>query len=215
MSSSDARWEPASGRFVALAVTGGIACGKSEAGRIMGAHGVAVCDTDELAREVVRPGSETLRQVVGHFGADVLGPDGALNRAVLAERVFGDERERHVLNGLLHPPIRRLWTGWLAGRRREQVWAAVQIPLLFEVDETRGWDAIICVSAPEERVLERLRARGLSGQEARARIAAQWPVKKKEEQSDFVIENDGSLSTLEQRTVGVLQAIQKEIEHHG
>ncbi|MDD2236711.1 MAG: dephospho-CoA kinase [Kiritimatiellae bacterium] len=193
-----------------LAVTGGIGCGKSELGRILERHGVAVCDTDVLARDLVVPGGPVLKRLEAHFGAHILQADGSLRREVLAETVFNRKEELDFLNALMHPEIRRRVQDWLSEAHSESGMVAVIIPLLFETEDTAGWDAILCVSAPEGMVRERLVDRGYAQEQITARMQAQMALSRKEAASDYVIVNDGTRRELEQKTEDVLKAIQKE-----
>lgn len=193
-----------------LAVTGGIGCGKSELGHILERHGVAVCDTDVLAREVVTPGSSVMKRLEEHFGSRILQADGSLRRDVLAETVFNRKEDLDFLNVVMHPEIRRRVQDWLSVVRPESGMAAVIIPLLFETEDTAGWDAILCVSAPEETVRERLADRGYTPEQVTARMGAQMALNRKEAASDYVIVNDGTRRELEQKMENVLKAIQKE-----
>jgi len=111
------------------------------------------------------------------------------------------------LNSIVHPRIRDVWVTWMDTRRQRNETAALLIPLLFESRATWSWDGIVCVSAPETDVLQRLRKRGLSTTEAKQRIAAQLPLAEKENQSDFIITNDKSLTQLEARTRYVLEQL--------
>lgn len=197
-----------------LAVTGGIGCGKSEVARILQRCGVDVCDTDQLARDLVMPGTPVQQQLVHRFGAEILRTDGTLNREMMAKRVFNDRAAREILESVMHPEIRRQVTAWLEKPREVTAWVAVIIPLLFETGDTAGWDAIICVSAPEAIVRERLLRRGYSQEDISARILAQMELHRKEAGSDYVIMNDGTLRDLEQKTELVLATIRKETEDH-
>ncbi len=193
-----------------LAITGGIGCGKSEVGRILAQYGVEVCDTDELARELVTPGSPVLLRLTEHFGRHIVRDDGSLCREMLAEIVFHDCKARRFLNAVMHPEIKRLMTLWLDRPRCGVDLIAVIIPLLFETGDTEGWDAIICVSSPEEIVRKRLLSRGYSQGETSARIRSQMELHRKEAAADYVIINDGTRHELEQKTEDVLKAIRKE-----
>ncbi len=199
---------------VRVAVTGGIGCGKSEVARILQQCGVDVCDTDQLARDLVEPGAPALQKLVSRFGTEILRDDGTLNREAMAKQVFNDCGAREFLESVMHPEIRRQVTAWLEKPREGMGWVAVIIPLLFETGDTAGWDAIICVSAPESIVHERLLRRGYSPEDILARIRAQMELSRKEAGSDYVIINDGTLRDLEQKTELVLATIRKETDDH-
>ncbi|MBP7275450.1 MAG: dephospho-CoA kinase [Kiritimatiellae bacterium] len=181
------------GRMRRIALTGGIACGKSLAGRALRAEGIPVCDADDLAHAAMQPGTATHRGVVRAFGKDILDGQGRIDRAHLGRIVFSDDRQRARLNAIVHPAVRRAYERWLRERRQagDRV-AVVIIPLLFEAGMERGWDEIICVISPRDQIIRRLRARGLSQRAAIARIRAQWPLRKKARQSTHLWINDGS-----------------------
>ena len=184
------------GRGRVFAVTGGIACGKSELGRLLAGLGVMVADADEMARRLMAPGTELEAAVIGHFGPGVRGADGSLDRARLAERIFGDASARADLNALVHPPVLAELARWRAGRRAAGGLAAALVPLLYEAGAEQGWDGVVCVAAGPATVRERLRRRGLGEAEAEARIAAQWPLEEKARRADRVVRNDGDLDSL-------------------
>jgi len=182
-------------RYPAIGITGGIGCGKSEVGRLLAERGVAVLDADEVARRQLEPGTPVHAALRRRYGAPVQAPDGTLDRAWLARRVFGDAAEREALNALVHPPVLGAIRTWVA-ERRAQGPVAVQVPLLFEVGLVDPWDAVVCVAADAAVVQQRLRARGWSDEEARQRLAAQWPLEEKMRRADYVIWNNGSLAEL-------------------
>lgn len=188
----------------AIGLTGGIACGKSEVSRCLESEGVAILDTDHVAHEAMAPGEICYARVVEAFGSDMVDENGMINRGRLGKRVFDNAKERALLNRLVHPEVKRRWREWVRRGRDQDRIMAVLIPLLFEAGQDEGWDAIVCVSAQEEIVLQRLADRGLTPGDARKRLAAQWPLSKKEERSDFVIRNDGSLEELKKTTKQML-----------
>jgi dephospho-CoA kinase len=194
-------------RRVEVGLTGGIACGKSEAAGILADHGVPVLDTDEVARDLLVKGHPVSKSVVDAFGRGILAPDGSIDRAVLGERVFRDGAERERLNAIVHPAVRTHWGSWLAERRTRGEPGVVVIPLLFEVGATEGWTAVVCVTAREEIVLARLRRRGLSPEQSRLRIAAQMPVAEKAARADIVIENNGTRRELRARVLTMWRTV--------
>jgi dephospho-CoA kinase len=184
-----------------LGITGGIACGKSEVGRILGEMGFAVCDADRVAHDLMRKGTLVYRRIVERFGTRILSDDGEISRPILGEAVFENPTKLETLNRLIHPAIREHLEGWLAGKRHQDKNAAILLPLLFESGmETLGFDAVVCVSSSERQVLHRLEKRGLQREEARARIRSQMPMEEKERRSDHVVLNIGTLAELEQST---------------
>lgn len=204
----------AGARGLAIALTGGIACGKSTVGRFLEKQGAALLDTDEVAHELLKRGP-VRDQVVRRFGKEMLDEAGAVDRAKLGRLVFADDEARLALNELTHPAVMtevRRWLKETTGAGRD---AAVVIPLLFEIGATDGWDAIVCVDADERIARERMRSRGLAEADARKRMAAQWPVAEKAKRSDFVITNNTDLRTLESKTAEVYRKIlEKEKKAH-
>jgi len=196
---------------IILALTGGIACGKSEAGRILAKEGFSVLDTDILAHEVMTAGSPVFEKVLERFGTSIVGTDGEIDRAELGKIVFGDPPAREAINRLVHPAVIEAAEKWEKSRVGD---AAVLIPLLFEAGWTTGWDAIICISADEQCVFQRLEKRGLSEEDARKRIAAQMPLREKEKRSDFILKNNETLDALRNETLAVLDAIRSRGNDH-
>ena len=197
-------------RRVEVALTGGIACGKSAAAAVLESAGVAVLDTDRVAHEVMAPGEPVYAAVVEAFGREILAPQGAIDRAVLGEKVFRSEEARAVLNALVHPAVRRRWRAWVAERRAADESCVVAIPLLFEAGVAAGWTAIVCVTAEDAVARERLRARGWTDAQARRRIAAQMPVEEKAARSDYVIANDGTLEDLKRKVLRTWREIRQQ-----
>ncbi len=182
-----------------LGVTGGIASGKSTVTRTFQALGAAVVSADELAREAVKPGTAALVQLVERFGAQVLHPDGTLNRQALGRLIFADDRAREDLNRITHPAIAALAEQRLAELRHGgHPLVVYEAPLLFEAGAEQRVDAVLTVTVDERVQLERLIARdGISEAEARSRIAAQMPQAEKAARADYVIDNSGPLATTE------------------
>lgn len=177
-----------------LGLTGGIASGKSLVAEAFRSLGALVLSADELAREVVRPESETLSRLVDQFGREILQADGSLDRKVLAERVFADARAREALNRITHPAIAALAEKRLQELAQQGAPLVVyEAPLLFEAGAEKRVDAVLTVRIDERLQCERLMRRdSLSEAQARARIAAQIPQAEKVSRSDYVLENSGS-----------------------
>ena len=190
-------------------VTGGFAAGKSTVVRLFRERGVPVVEADDLAREVVEPGTPGLRKVVEAFGEDVLDSAGALDRKKLGKRVFSDPGSRAKLEGLLHPLIRELAKKRLSElEARGEPLAGYEAPLLVEVGLASELRPLVVVSADEATQIERARGRdGFDEAATRARIRAQMPLAEKRALADYVIENKGSLEHLERETERVLDAI--------
>ncbi|ODS63098.1 MAG: dephospho-CoA kinase [Arenimonas sp. SCN 70-307] len=182
-----------------VAVTGGVASGKSEATREFERLGITVADADVAARAVVEPGQPTLAAVVAHFGAGVLGPDGRIDRAAMRQHVFNDPPARTALEGLLHPPIR----AWLraACEAATSPYVVVAIPLLAEGGGRAAYPwlgRILVVDVPGAVQLARLQARdGVDAALAARMVAAQASRAQRLALADDVIINDGGLFELQ------------------
>lgn len=193
-----------------VGLTGGIGAGKSEVSRLLAAHGAVVIDADALAREVVAPGSEGLAAVVEQFGADVLGPDGSLDRAAMAARVFTDPTARARLEAIVHPRVRALAAAREAAAVAADPSAVVvhDVPLLVETGQRDGYDLLLVVDVPTQVQVDRLvRARGMREAEARARIAAQASREQRLAAADVVLDNSGNLDDLARRVGDVWEAV--------
>jgi dephospho-CoA kinase len=205
-----------------VGLTGNIAAGKSTVADLWVARGAALVDADRLARRAVAPGSDGLRRVVEAFGEEIVGSDGALDRAALGRRVFADPAARERLEAIVHPEVARLRP--LAEREALERAAAAalpagsaadatgprsadpagtpaiavhDIPLLFEAGLEDEVDLVVLVHAPAAARRERLiRDRGMDAAEADDRIEAQMPSEEKIRRADIVIENDGDLAAL-------------------
>jgi dephospho-CoA kinase len=178
-----------------LGVTGGVGMGKSTCSDLLRQRGVAVIDTDQLARQIVEPGQPALAEVRDVFGAELLDDAGRLRRDLMAQRVFSDPVARQKLEAILHPRIRKLWQAQVKEWRMWQLpLGVVIIPLLFETHAQTEFDAVICVACSAETQLARLRARGWPDQQIQQRIAAQWPVDQKIAKANYVIWTEGSLA---------------------
>lgn len=202
-------------RFVAVGVTGGPGCGKSAVAAVLAGLGVPVLDADDLARAATAPGTATLRAIAGRFGSDCLRPDGSLDRARLAARVFGDPEERKALEALVHPEVRRRMTAWKEEQRQAARPCAGVIPLLYETGGEKAWDTILCIAADEETATRRLRQRGWDDAMIAARRAAQWPLERKVRAADHVIWNNGTLAQLESAVRKTWNEILEKESRHG
>ena len=188
-----------------VALTGGIATGKSHVRAHFGRLGVPTIDSDQLARDAVAPGSRGLNAIVDYFGKDVLDRSGGLDRKKTGRRVFADEGARKALEAIVHPEVRRLTDAWfesLSGTRH--VYAIADIPLLYEVGRDSDFDLVIVVACEPELQLRRLMKRdGLSETDARQRIETQMPIADKVVRADRVIRTDAGFEDTD-RQVGEL-----------
>ncbi|MFD0205283.1 MULTISPECIES: dephospho-CoA kinase [Saccharothrix] len=174
-----------------VGLSGGIGSGKSTVAGRLAEHGAVVIDADRLAREVVEPGTDGLREVVAAFGAEVLGPDGALNRPALAAKVFGDEQALATLNGITHPRIAAR-TGELIAAAPEDAIVVHDVPLLVEKDMAPLYHLVVIVHADLDQRLVRLRDRGVAEEDARRRIAAQADDERRRAVADVWLDNSGT-----------------------
>jgi dephospho-CoA kinase len=187
-----------------VGLTGGIASGKSTVAGVFMALGIPVIDADQLAREVVAPGSEGLSEIVATFGADVLLEDGSLDRKALAARVFHDEALRQKLNAITHPRIGRLSAARIAAVDANAPYVLYEAPLLVESGLHKTMRALIVVALDPALQVVRVQQRDqMSEREATARIEAQAPLEQKLAVADYVIDNRGELSALQERVAEV------------
>jgi dephospho-CoA kinase len=181
---------------IRVGLTGGIGSGKSEVARLLAERGAVVIDADRVAREVVAPGTPGLARVAEEFGPEVIGPDGGLDRAVLAGRVFTDPAARARLNQIVHPLIAAR-TAELAAAAPPGAVLVHDVPLLAENKLAGAFDLVLVVEAPVEIRLRRLeQARGMAGADARARMSVQASDAQRRAIADVVIENSGDLADL-------------------
>ena len=173
-----------------VGLTGGIASGKSYVASLLGELGASTVDADQVAREVVVPGSTGLVQVVGAFGFEILLPSGELDRAKLVEIVFADAEKRIELEKILHPLIKARTTQLISEQPSDIVVYAV--PLLVEANVDYSFDTIITVEAGVENQVSRLMtSRQMSESDARARIGAQTTSSDRAARANFVIDSSG------------------------
>jgi dephospho-CoA kinase len=188
--------------FLLIALTGGIASGKTAVAELFAQLGVPVLDTDQIARDVVAPGMPALDQLVTEFGPEILDPQGRLDRARMRERVFGDPAQRRKLEAITHPAIRAELARRSAAAGGE--YQVHVIPLLVETGRAEIYDRVLVVDCPEQTQIERLMARDSSSREQAAEIlAAQASREQRLNSADDVIENTGTLADL-QRCVQIL-----------
>jgi dephospho-CoA kinase len=179
-----------------VGLTGGIGSGKSTVAVLLTDRGAIVIDADAIAREVVEPGTPALAALVERFGADILRPDGSLDRPALGRKAFVDEESRQALEAITHPAIGAEFLRRVADAPQGAV-VVHDVPLL--VESTRGFDygAVIVVEAPREVRLERLEARGVPRADAEARMAAQATDEERRKVATWVVDNRGDLAALE------------------
>jgi len=182
-----------------VGLTGGIGAGKSEVSKSLAAQGAVVIDADLIAREVVAPGTDGLAAVIAAFGPDVLGSDGTLDRVRLGDIVFADQEKLAILNSIVHPRV--------GARMRELEESAGpgsvvvhDVPLIAENGLASAYDLVVVVDVPPRTQLDRLiRLRGMSREQAQARMAAQASREQRLAIADIVVDNSGSLAELDRQ----------------
>lgn len=192
-----------------IGLTGGIATGKSAVSEIIRSRGFSVIDADNVAREVVAPHSEGLKQLLNRFGPGFLLPDGSLDRRKLGQSVFANPADLRDLEMILHPLIQsrvRELKELLIATKVEL--AFYDVPLLFEKKMESQFDGIVVVWCRPEQQLERLRARDQVGQsDAELRVRAQIPILDKVKKANWSIDNTGNREALDQEVDRVLRQI--------
>ncbi|WP_370411814.1 dephospho-CoA kinase [Streptomyces fradiae] len=180
-----------------VGLTGGIGAGKSEVSRLLVSYGAVLIDADRIAREVVEPGTPGLAAVVAEFGEGVLTPEGTLDRPGLGAIVFNDPERLAALNAIVHPLVGAR-SAELEGRAGPDDVVIHDVPLLTENGLAPLYDLVVVVDAAPETQLDRLvRLRGMTEDEARARMAAQATRAQRRAVADLLIDNDGPLEALE------------------
>jgi dephospho-CoA kinase len=174
-----------------IGLTGGIGSGKSTVSGLLAERGAVVVDADRIAREVVEPGSPGLAAVVEAFGPQVLTPDGALDRPALAAVVFADPEARARLDGIVHPLVRHRTAELVAAAPADAV-VVNDVPLLVETGQAASYDLVLVVEADPETRVARLVQRGLTADDARARIAVQATDEQRRAIADVVLDNSGT-----------------------
>jgi dephospho-CoA kinase len=194
-----------------IALTGGIATGKSYVATRLRETGVPVVDADVLAREAVLPGSPGLQAVVARFGPAVLAANGTLDRAALAEVVFRDERARRDLEAIIHPAVREGIERFFRAQPPEVRLAVADIPLVYETGRASDFDAIIVAACPREVQIQRVMARdGASREQAERRVGAQLPIDEKARRADFVIDTGGSHEATDRSVERLIAALRAQ-----
>lgn len=194
-----------------LALTGGIGSGKSTVAKLFAQRGAIIIDADAISRSLMEPGQPVLAQVVETFGQHLLDAQGHLDRQALADIVFADENARQQLNAIVHPAVRH--------ESKRQLDAAIaadpehavviqDIPLLVETGQAQKFDGVIVVFTDQEIRLERLvTSRGMSANDAQARIAAQASDEQRRAVADWIIDNSGTLEATEDQVDVVWQEL--------
>jgi dephospho-CoA kinase len=179
-----------------IGLTGGIAAGKSTVAKRWVEHGAIEIDADSLARDVVQPGSDGLRQVVQAFGESIIEDSGELNRKALAKLIFESDEKRLLLNSILHPLIRQLAAEQLKKFDDDAI-VIYNVPLLVEAEVDHEFNLVVTVEAPEDEQIKRLvQTRGQSESEAKNRIAAQAKPIERAARADRILNSNQDINLL-------------------
>lgn len=193
-----------------VGLTGSIAVGKSYICEVLRELGALVLDADRTAREVVEPGTVGLRRIVEHFGAEVLQPNGELDRARLGAIVFADERRRQLLNQVVHPLVIEAQNDWLTEceRANSHKITVIDAALMIESGSYQRFNKIIVVWCEPEIQLQRLVSRdNLSEAEALQRINAQMPQEEKRRYADFLIDTSAGFVSARAQTIEIFERL--------
>ena len=192
-----------------IALTGGIACGKSLFAKFLRELGIQVLDADDVVHELEAPGGAAVAPIVARFGHDVLAPDGGIDRTALAECVFSDLAARADLEAIVFPLVR-------ARLREASSWQITIhiIPLLFESHWEADYDILLCIASPVDQQIDRMMtSRGYSRAHAEARLAAQWPVSEKAARCHYTVMNDSTPEHLRDEAQKLVSWLKEKVEH--
>ncbi|WP_293830481.1 dephospho-CoA kinase [uncultured Corynebacterium sp.] len=192
-----------------VGLTGGIGSGKSTVARMLGGAGFAVVDADQVARDIMEPGSPVLEEVAAAFGADLIGDDGALDRGELARRAFATTEDTQRLNAITHPAIRAESERRFAAAEEAGEQAVIyDMPLLVDLGLNQDMDLTVVVDVDkEERIRRLVDKRGLDEADARARMAQQIDDEDRLVAADVVIDNNGPLDALDAQVAALVEKI--------
>jgi dephospho-CoA kinase len=191
-----------------VGLTGGIGVGKSTVAALLTQRGAVTIDADEIAREVVEPGTPTLAKLVERFGPEILRPDGSLDRAALAAVAFVDDVTRKELEAITHPAIGAEFLRRVAEAPPDAV-VVHDVPLLVESKRGFEYAVVIVVEAPLETRLDRLEARGVPRDDARRRIALQATDADRRKVATWVVDNSGDLAHLEHQITDIWAELER------
>jgi dephospho-CoA kinase len=191
-----------------IALTGGIATGKSYVAAKFKEAGVPIIDADVLSREVVAPGTPGLAAVRKRFGPDAVRRDGTMDRVRMAQIIFKDKRARLDLEAIIHPAVQKAIDEFFASLPKRTPFAVADIPLLFETRRDKQFDQVIVVACPRETQLQRLMDRNkLTKEDAERRLAAQLPIEQKVAKATHVIRTDKSFEDTDMQVADVIRKL--------
>ena len=192
-----------------VALTGGIATGKSHVLEQFRRHGVPCLDADTLAHGVESAGTEATAAIAARFGSDILTAEGAVDREKLGPIVFKDAAARRDLEAIVHPAVYRAVAAGLRAFALvgDYPFAVVDVPLLYETGAEKDFERVIVTACEPATQITRLVKRGLSEEAARQRVAAQWPTNKKTSRADFVVKTDGTFEETNRQVDEIYQLL--------
>jgi dephospho-CoA kinase len=190
-----------------VALTGGIATGKSHVLARLKDHGIPTIDADDIVHQALGPGTPTASAIATQFGWAFLRPDGGIDRTLLAGRVFRDRETRLQLEAIVHPVVYDAIRNWF--ETVDLPMAVASIPLLYETRRERDFDVVVVTVCPPDIQLQRLLDRGLSEEEAHQRIAAQMPADEKAARGNFVIRTGGTTAETDRQVEELLVALRR------
>jgi dephospho-CoA kinase len=196
---------------LSVAITGGIACGKSLFSTYLQQMGVGILDADDVVHALQASGGEAVEPIRARFGSQVIAADGSVDRTTLGKLVFADATARKALNEIVHPMVRETIQRWMKHPGGCAIKAAV-IPLLFEVGWEEDWDLIICVQSDTQTQIDRLmRFRGLSAEQARQRLDSQMPIAEKAARAHLTVNNNAGEEKLASEAKRIYRLLMEKI----
>ena len=194
-----------------IALTGGIACGKSLFAKFLRELGIHVLDADDVVHELEAPGGAAVPAIVSRFGSDVLAADGGIDRPALAARVFSDATARADLESIVFPMVHERMGG---SRSCATALTIHIIPLLFESHWETDYDILLCIASPADLQISRMmQSRGYTRAHAEARLAAQWPVAEKSARCHYTVMNDSTPEQLRDEAKRLVAWLKEQVEN--
>ncbi len=195
-------------RTVRVALTGGIATGKTYVSTRFREAGIPVVDADALSREVVAPGTPGLAAVRKRFGPDAVRSDGTMDRVRIGHLVFRDKRARQDLEGIIHPAVQKAIDLFFEKLPKKTPFAVADIPLLYETGRDGQFDVVVVAACPRQMQIERVLSRDhLTREDAERRLAAQLPIEKKIERASYVIKTDAGFEQTDAQIKALLASL--------
>ena len=190
-----------------VALTGGIATGKSYVLARLKDRGISTIDADDIVHEALGPGTPAAHAIAAQFGRIFLAPDGSIDRTLLAGPVFSDPQTRRQLEAIVHPVVYETIRNWFD--TLDGPMGVASIPLVYETHREKDFDAVVVTVCPREVQVQRLRDRGMSEEEAHQRIVAQMPADEKAARGNFVIRTDGTRAETDRQVEELLVSLHR------